>query len=261
MAISRGGFRLLLEESHRKPFQGSVLELGRNTVYLTLQEVQEWADRHSVQLHPTPCRLSNLTECAEAGCIDDTTLFSSLGFSTVHSCDISEAEHPTFEHDLNNPVPESLHEQYDVIIDSGTTEHIFDLQTVLGNIHKMLKVGGRAIFMTVPASNYVDHGYYMFSPQLFFDYYCVNKYSIVSSYLIFFKRDFLRDPWMVYQYYPGVLDSFSYGCMPNDMMVSFWLCVEKRPDSLCTVIPQQGCSRPYLAGDAIPKVPEFICQI
>lgn len=243
MAISRGGYRLLLEESHRRPFHGRVLQLGRHTVYLTMQEVQEWADRHGIPLQPVTPRLSNLEECAAAGCIDDITLFSSLGFSAVHSCDFSEEDNPTFIHDLNTPVPESLHEQYDVIIDSGTVEHIFDLKTVLGNIHRMLKVGGRAIFMTVPATNYVDHGYYMFSPMLFHDYFFTNMYPRISSYIIFFRRDFVRDPWMIYPYLPGILDSYNYGGMPDDVMVSFWLCVEKTEYSQSGIVPQQGCSR------------------
>lgn len=260
MAISRGGYRLLLEECYRKPFEGRLLELGRNTIYLTMDEVRQWAEQHSIALQPTQPRLSNITECAQANCIDDVTLFSSLGFREIDSCDISASEGPTLVHDLNNPVPESFHDRYDVIIDSGTTEHIFDLRSVLANIHRMLKVGGRAIFMTVPSSNYVDHGYYMFSPQLFFDYYCANNYSIVSSYLIFFQRDFLRDPWSIYQYLPGVLDKYSYGCMPDNMMVSFWLCVEKLPDSSCSNIPQQGCSRASLAMVPSPD-PQFLCTL
>lgn len=243
MAISRGGYRLLLEETHRRPFQGRIMELGRNTVYLSPEELAKWAAAHHVPLKPTEMRPSNLQECREAGFVDDVTLFSSLGFDAVDSCDISADEGPSFTLDLNEPVPLSFHGNYDAVIDSGTIEHIFDLKTVLRNIHDMLKPNGRAVFMTVPVSNYVDHGYYMFSPQILYDYFFVNKYEIVSSYVIFFKRDFLKDPWMIYPYAPGVLDKYSYGAMPDDFMVSLWLCVEKTPDSLSGVIPQQGCSR------------------
>lgn len=243
MAISRGGFRLLLEEYKRRQFGGSLLQLGRNTTYLIADEINGWASQHGITLRTVPIQLSNVKECRELNCINDTTLFSALGFDIVHSCDISDSEEPTFTLDLNLPVPEDLHGCYDVVLDSGTIEHIFDLRSVLRNIHHLLKTGGRAIFMTVPVSNYVDHGYHMVSPQMLYDYYSINRYRIASSYIIFFKRDFLRDPWLIYGYQPGMLDKYSYGNMPTDMMVSQWLCVEKTLDSVCDIIPQQGCSR------------------
>lgn len=243
MAISRGGFRLLLEEHKRCPFGGNLLQLGRNTIYLVKDEIYGWANQHGVVLKNVPIAFSNLEECREWGCVDDTTLFSAFGFDSIHSCDISGSEGPTFTLDLNQPIPRELCGMYDTVIDSGTIEHIFDLKTVLYNIHALLKPGGRAIFMTVPVSNYVDHGYHMFSPQLLYDYYTINRYRIASSYVIFFKRDFLRDPWMIYNYLPGMLDKYSYGNMPTDLMVSQWLCVEKTEHSVCDIIPQQGCSR------------------
>jgi hypothetical protein len=46
----------------------------------------------------------------------------------------------------------------------------------------MLKVGGRLIIM-VPASNSIDHGFYSFSPTLFFDYFADNGFSNFSCYL------------------------------------------------------------------------------
>jgi hypothetical protein len=48
---------------------------------------------------------------------------------------------------------------------------------------------------------------------------------------------------MIYNYLPGMLDKYSYGNMPTDLMVSQWLCVEKTEYSVCDIIPQQGCSR------------------
>lgn len=257
MAISRGGYRLLLEECKRRPFEGNVMELGRSTVYLLPNELTSWAEHHGVELKPFTVHLSNVIECADVGSIDDVTLFTALGFDSIHSCDISDCDNATHNIDLNQPIPSSLADRFDVIIDSGTIEHIFDLKAVLINIHQMLKVGGRAIFISSPVSNYVDHGYYMYSPQLFYDYFHVNKYNIVSFYIIFFKRDFLRDPWIIYLYQPGSLDEYCYGGMPNDMMVSFWLCVEKTENSLCGVIPQQGdCRQICKTGNA--KEP-FIC--
>ena len=62
-----------------------------------------------------------------------------------------------------------------MIIDGGTMEHIFHIPNVLNNIYRMLRVGGRIIHIS-PSSNYVDHGFYSFSPTLFYDFYQTNKF-------------------------------------------------------------------------------------
>ena len=70
--------------------------------------------------------------------------------------------------DLNQKVTDkNLYNKYDVILDIGNTEHIFDINTVLNNYNIMLKMKGYIIHM-LPSNNYVDHGYYQFSPKLFF---------------------------------------------------------------------------------------------
>lgn len=40
--------------------------------------------------------------------------------------DYSDRENPTHVHDLNLPVPDVFHEEYDAIFDGGTLEHIFN---------------------------------------------------------------------------------------------------------------------------------------
>ena len=43
--------------------------------------------------------------------------------------------------DLNLPIADGLCERFDIIIDSGTIEHIFDTRAVLMNIGRMLRPG------------------------------------------------------------------------------------------------------------------------
>jgi hypothetical protein len=55
--------------------------------------------------------------------------------------------------------------------------------TALDNVHKMLRSGGSVVIFS-PASNAIDHGFYSFSPTLFFDYFGDNSYSQMSCYLM-----------------------------------------------------------------------------
>jgi hypothetical protein len=67
-------------------------------------------------------------------------------------------------HDMNTPVPEAWHGRYDVVIDSGSLEDIFNFPVAIANLANMLRVGG-TIFVTTPANNLMRHGFYQFSPD------------------------------------------------------------------------------------------------
>jgi hypothetical protein len=94
-------------------------------------------------------------------------LFAALGAKEIDSLDITAAEHATIIHDLNNPVPETLHKRFDIVLDAGTIEHVFNVAQGLYNCMRMVRVGGKLIFET-PANNFMGHGFYQFSPELFF---------------------------------------------------------------------------------------------
>lgn len=90
-----------------------------------------------------------------------------LGASTVTSVDYSAYQNADFIHDLNRPIPHDFQQRFDAVIDSGSLEHIFDVKQVLANYMNMVKVGGHLFIMT-PANNLCGHGFYQFSPELFY---------------------------------------------------------------------------------------------
>lgn len=67
--------------------------------------------------------------------------------------------------DLNLPLPVSLHEQFDVLLDIGTIEHVFDTRQVCVNYLSLVKLGGN-LCLHVPVSGYYRHGLHTFSPEL-----------------------------------------------------------------------------------------------
>ena len=109
-------------------------------------------------------------------------LFSLFGSDQVFSSDSSKYENSDLVIDLNNRVNNKLINKFDNIVDIGTLEHVFDTCSALENYIRMLKKGGY-LLIAVPCSNMIDHGFYTFSPTLFYDYFTCNNFKVLSSYL------------------------------------------------------------------------------
>lgn len=68
-------------------------------------------------------------------------------------------------------------EPYDVILDPGTVEHCFDVAQAMRNLAGALKKGGTIIHWN-PMNNYINHGFYQFSPTFYHDWYGQNGWEI-----------------------------------------------------------------------------------
>lgn len=90
-----------------------------------------------------------------------------LGVGELDALDRSAYEGASLTHDLNAPLPPHLHEQYDAVIDSGTLEHVFNVPVALATYMQLVRRGG-TLFLSTPANNMCGHGFYQFSPELFF---------------------------------------------------------------------------------------------
>ncbi len=104
-----------------------------------------------------------------------------FGATEVESFDYSSYEGATHLHDLNRQLQEDYN--YDTIIDAGLTEHIFNAPQALSNISKICAPGGQILHM-VPANNFCGHGFWQFSPSIFFALYSeANGYSETQVFL------------------------------------------------------------------------------
>jgi hypothetical protein len=90
-----------------------------------------------------------------------------LGARGIESFDASDYENATNVHDFNEPIPDRFKNKYSVVLDGGTLEHIFNFPAAIKNCMEMVKVGGHFLNIT-PTNNYLGHGFYQFSPELFF---------------------------------------------------------------------------------------------
>lgn len=247
MGIPRGTARLLLEESKRRAFGGTLLQLGRSSVYFTQRELERWAGRHGVELAPVDrITLSHDPRLARQGCLSDESFFRQLGFDRVSACDISSWEGADVLVDLNRPIPRELHGRFDAVLDPGTILQIFDLPQVLENLHAFLAPGGRVIHAAVPSNNHIDLGFYMVSPTLFADFYEANRWSLEYEYLCTYSPYWHRGrlhtgPWRVHRYTPGCLDALSFG----------------RYGGLQTAVFAVATRTAEATGDAVPQLGQY----
>jgi hypothetical protein len=94
-------------------------------------------------------------------------LLRKLGAETVDSMDASAYEGATELHDMNTPIPRRYAGRYSVVLDSGSLEHVFDFPQAIRNCLEMVQDGGHFLAAS-PANNAMGHGFYQFSPELFY---------------------------------------------------------------------------------------------
>lgn len=147
------------------PDRGYLLTLGRQNLKLGRRPGQQAAVKERLVAAGFDCEPSDLVQ-------DDTyadTFFKVLGFDSVAVMDVSDFEAADILQDLNAPIPPELEGRFDMIFDGGTTEHVIDVTTCLGNIFHMLAPGGLFVSV-VPANNWFAHGFYQFSHDLVYAY-------------------------------------------------------------------------------------------
>jgi SAM-dependent methyltransferase len=242
MGLAKPALRLIGREHRRKAFAGPVLTLGRQNVYATMKEAM--ALLRSEKIEPAPIPQGEQTQTtiqdwigtAYEGAISDVVFFRLLGLADIQALDYSDFEGAEIVHDLNLPPASELLERYDLILDSGTLEHVFDIRQALMNIALMLRPGGRVIHLA-PTNNYVNHGFYQFSPTIFFDYYGANGFTDLRAFII--EHDtYLPEslPWDVFE----VKGDQQPPHMTSRQSLGVFFVAEKTNDSTADRVPIQS---------------------
>ena len=240
MGIVRATATMMLREARRRPFAGNVATLGRQHIHFTYETLQRIASGTGVDLKPTDITLHREPSLAEQGFISDETYFRALGFQSVIRIDVSDYEAPDRLIDLNSgSTPEDLWNRFDMVLDTGTAEHVFHLPHLLQHMHRLAKVGGRVLHMS-PSSNHLDHGFYMFSPTLFWDYYHANRYEINAFKLCRYTGPTTQAVWRVFDYRPErVRGAARWGALDR-AMYEVHCVATKTEQSTSGIPPQQG---------------------
>lgn len=159
MALAENVVTLLLAAKRDGVNFGSTLTLGRH--WFKLDRFQLARINREVGAGFSEEQLEGCMQVYADG------FFRMLGATEIHSLDASDFEGASIVHDLNTPIDERWHARFDVVLDSGTLEHVFNFPVALKSAMQAVKPGG-TLFIATPTNNNMGHGFYQFGPEVFF---------------------------------------------------------------------------------------------
>lgn len=173
MGLTATDIELLLELRRRNRPIERIATIGRLSLYLHTHQV---------------ARLKRIIPDCKAlasykwGDIADPILCNLTGAGEVISFDMSNYQGSSIVHDMNFPLPErrpDLAGQFDLVIDGGTLEHVFNFPVAVANLMFLVRKEGHVLSAN-PANNLCGHGFYQFTPELMHRIYSVaNGFRVV----------------------------------------------------------------------------------
>jgi hypothetical protein len=220
MAITAGDYLLwkLLKQRGCLPESPRVVEIGEANWY---GDVPLESLRDDYGVVPTSQNLFELARKFYAAV---------LGYRGIVAIDPS-GQAGALPYDLNRKVSDAL-PQFEVLINTGTIEHIFDQRQVWQTCHEITAPGGIMVHIA-PMAGWFNHGFYTVQPTLLSDLAAANGYTLEA---IVFSQDF--------QPHETTMEELTRGSDPyagNAMLHWAW---RKGRRNTIFQIPQQG----YYAG-------------
>jgi SAM-dependent methyltransferase len=236
VGILRGIAGLMIEEHKLRPFRGKLLQLGRQEIFFSATDLA----RIAAQRDFTPANQAAVQAIADKRRpLTDLEFFASFGFDHIAASDYSDFDDAELVYDMNrDDLPAPHRDAYDCIVDGGTMEHVFHAPNFLKNVFGLLRVGGRVIHVS-PASNAVDHGFYSFSPCLFYEFYKANGWRIDACKLLNFGSRLLPIRMTAYDYAPPIPRTVLDGYLAGTVHYNFFVAT-KTPEARGDLVPQQN---------------------
>jgi len=143
------------------------------------------------------------------------------------------------KYDLNNPLP--ITDTYNMVLNFGTGEHVFNQYSFFKNMHDVTEVGGLMLH-SMPNQGCYDHGFYNYHPTFVFDLMHFNQYEVNAV----VYGDMTKTPAELV-----IIDRVKYVEMAVNKQLSNYsallVCCRKTSDA-AFVVPQQG-----YYGDHLPE--------
>lgn len=221
-----------------------VLLLGKQDLYFTYEQLTAFFKQFNVaytEIAPSDRRVTDSFGFVAhqdwwqyRNFMHQETFFRMFGFApgAIHTLDVDAYEGAEIIHDMNLPLPPSLVGSYDLVIDVGTIEHIFDLKQAFWNLHDLVKVGGHAFHIS--PSNMLDHGFINLNAVLIRDYYTQSGWQKEELFYIATPNSDTGNSTVSVQIDPDVYS------LPPD---GFYLGVVgrfRKTDTSVKLIPKQG---------------------
>jgi SAM-dependent methyltransferase len=155
-----------------------ILMLGRQSNLLSAADLEVLGQRYG-------CHLAGLDRAKEAWV---EPFFQRLGLVPT-SLDCSDYEGATLIHDMNRSwAGGAPPRQFDLVLDGGSLEHMFNLPQAVVNAMQLVKPGGLLLSVT-PADGWLGHGFYQLQPEIGFRMFTSERgFSLRGCWLAEFGR-------------------------------------------------------------------------
>ena len=185
MGMNLDGPIFLQRQQMLTPSKNRILDIGPQTIYFAgSDQIREFAQNQGGAVIPKgklEAEIERLVYFSTPRDGERTTMLSEITDLTnieYASIDVCPGLKNTELLDLNfDALPQRMRGHYDVVFNFGTTEHIINQWNCFEVIHDATKVGG-VIYHQLPASGYLNHGYYCYTPLLFRELGEANNYEI-----------------------------------------------------------------------------------
>ena len=123
---------------------------------------------------------SNIEQLIKKERFSTKEYFNAIKFQDYSCIDINGA-YESYNFDLNLNIQENynFHEKFDLVINNGTSEHIFNQSNFFLNFHNLTKLNGLMLNI-LPFIDWINHGFYNYNPIFFADLAAANGYEILK---------------------------------------------------------------------------------
>jgi hypothetical protein len=188
MGMNLGLMIFLQNRGYLSSAKNRILDIGPQNVYNTTNaQIEAFVRAQGLKVGPEKFKteMERLVHFSTPRPGERTTFFSEIS-------DLTNIEYNSFDVcpglktellDLNyDQLPQEYNDYYDVVLNFGTTEHVFNQWNSFKIMHEAVKVGG-VVYHQLPSTGYLDHGYFCYTPVFFRDIAKANGYEILEMFL------------------------------------------------------------------------------
>lgn len=153
------------------------IDLGCQTPLIDINEIIKSLEVNKKTVSQE--QINNLTKLQNIN-FSTRDFFLSLNYEDYSSIDIN-GELDSYRLDLNYDIIQenNFQNKYDLVINNGTGEHVFNQFSFFKNFHNLTKKNGLMLNI-LPFIDWINHGFYNFNPIIFADMAASNNYEIVK---------------------------------------------------------------------------------
>lgn len=230
MAITKNdcNFLFYIKKKFAVSFDKSLM-LGRLNLYVKKDDVASFINKYG----------GNVKNVNDVNLESEYSepLFDILGAKSIDSIDYSDYEKASIIYDLNKPIPNELKNRFSLIVDGGTIEHVFNFPVAIKNCMEALSVGGHYVGIT-PTNNLMGHGFYQFSPELYYRIFSKENGFKMKEMLIAVNKENGNAEWF------KVMDPLEVksrvGLMNNSALSLTFVAEKIEKKEIFTTTPQQS---------------------